>query len=35
VQILEGVREGEPVILEGAYGLEDGTRIRVREAQGK
>jgi multidrug efflux pump subunit AcrA (membrane-fusion protein) len=31
VQIRGGVNPGEPVIVQGAYGLADGTKIRLRQ----
>ena len=29
VEVLEGLREGEPVIVQGAYALPDGAAVRV------
>jgi multidrug efflux pump subunit AcrA (membrane-fusion protein) len=31
VQVTRGLTAGEPVIVEGAYGLASGARIRIRE----
>ena len=32
IQIRSGLREGETVVVEGGYGLADGTQVRIAEA---